>query len=96
MPHPGFLTPVQHPVLITEILTLVLSYLTDRTVSLTITVCKQWAEVALDTVWREVEDARRLLGLLAPMSSEKQTTSYSLPSLKYVSHFGFLFVCNYG
>lgn len=35
-------------------------------------VCRAWSEIALDTLWREVDDLHRLFNLLAPL---KKTSS---------------------
>jgi hypothetical protein len=37
-------------------------------------VCKQWSEIALDIIWREVKSLPRLLGLLRPY--EKRDASF--------------------
>ncbi|TCD63646.1 hypothetical protein EIP91_005163 [Steccherinum ochraceum] len=60
-------------ILIPELLTLILSYLDDRSVAKSATVCLRWADIALDVVWRDVHDIRRLLSLLAPLTTERQT-----------------------
>ncbi|KAI0795977.1 hypothetical protein C8Q75DRAFT_744681 [Abortiporus biennis] len=64
-----------HPILITEVLALILSYLDQKTVSRTIPVSKPWADVALDHAWREVHDIFRLLNVLGPLTQTKQHSS---------------------
>lgn len=73
-------------VLIPEILSLILSYLDDRSITRTATVNVQWAEIALDAVWRDVHDIRRLLSLLAPLVSEKQTAVLAYTGYNHVGN----------
>ena len=71
-------------VIIPELLSLVLSFLDERSVAKIITVNIQWADTALDTVWRDVNDIRRLLGHLAPLVSEKQSGALVYPGFNHV------------
>ncbi|KIP01120.1 hypothetical protein PHLGIDRAFT_131365, partial [Phlebiopsis gigantea 11061_1 CR5-6] len=62
------------PIFIAELLTLILSFLDDRSLARSARVCKQWTDVALDALWHTVTDLRSLLGLLAPLTGEKKAT----------------------
>ena len=80
MVHP----PRRHPALITELLSLIFSFLDERSAAKLITVSRQWAEVAIDFIWRDVIDIRRLLTLLSPLCSEKQPAPRNCCSYNYV------------
>ena len=41
-------------------------------------VCKQWSEICLATLWRDVDDLYRLFRILSPLKKTTQT------SIKYV------------
>ncbi|KAI0656166.1 hypothetical protein C8Q70DRAFT_1015605 [Cubamyces menziesii] len=62
-------TTTQRVLAIPEILELVFSFLDGGEKSRCACVCKQWSEVALDALWRDVDDLRRLFGLLALIES---------------------------
>ncbi|KAI0324707.1 hypothetical protein GY45DRAFT_1288459 [Cubamyces sp. BRFM 1775] len=62
-------TTTQRVLAIPEILELVFSFLDASGKSRCACVCKQWSEVALDALWRDVDSLRRLFGLLAPIES---------------------------
>ncbi|EJF61956.1 hypothetical protein DICSQDRAFT_58994 [Dichomitus squalens LYAD-421 SS1] len=53
---------------IDELLTMMFSYLDDRDLARAACVCKHWAELALDALWSEVNDLRRVLTVLAPLA----------------------------
>ncbi|PFH47527.1 hypothetical protein AMATHDRAFT_67573 [Amanita thiersii Skay4041] len=60
--------PIVHRVLyIPELLDMVFNYLEPFSNAVNARVCKRWSEVALDTLWREVDDMHRLCTLLAPL-----------------------------
>ena len=52
---------------IPEILELIFSFLDGDSVKSSVTVCKRWSDLALNTLWREVSNPRHLFALLAPM-----------------------------
>ncbi|OSC97257.1 hypothetical protein PYCCODRAFT_1419774 [Trametes coccinea BRFM310] len=60
-------TTAQRVLAIPEILELVFSFLSTKNTANCACVCKRWSEIALDTLWRDVDDIRRLFGLLAPI-----------------------------
>lgn len=62
------------PIYIAEVLTLILSFLDDRSLARSARVCKQWTDVALDILWHTITDLRSLLSLLAPLTGEKKAT----------------------
>ncbi|KAI0701096.1 hypothetical protein BC835DRAFT_1265508 [Cytidiella melzeri] len=52
---------------ISEILELIFSFLDKDSHINTVVVCKKWSEIAMNIIWREVDDPRRLLSLLSPL-----------------------------
>ncbi|KAI0350798.1 hypothetical protein OH77DRAFT_1488555 [Trametes cingulata] len=60
-------TTTQRVLAIPEILELVFSFLEAKDHARCVCVCKIWSEVALDTLWRDVDDLRRLFSVLAPI-----------------------------
>ncbi|KIL63073.1 hypothetical protein M378DRAFT_107697 [Amanita muscaria Koide BX008] len=58
---------MQRVILIPELLDMIFSYLDISDNANNARVCKQWCDVALDTLWREVDDFSRLFSLLAPL-----------------------------
>lgn len=57
------------PIFIAEVLALIFSHLDNRSVARAARVCKQWSDVALDTLWYHVTDFKPLLSLLAPITT---------------------------
>lgn len=60
-------TTQQRVLEIPEILELIFSFLDDESNARNAAVCKRWSELALNTIWRDVSDVRRLFSILAPM-----------------------------
>ena len=61
---------------IPELLDIIFSYL-DRVASVTSAcVCKRWSDVALDVVWREVDDLIQLFRLLKPICQQEDMFEY--------------------
>ncbi|KAF8637721.1 hypothetical protein AX17_002624 [Amanita inopinata Kibby_2008] len=58
---------MQRVLCIPELLDMIFSYLDLSSNATNARVCKRWSDVALDTLWREVEDIYRLCSLLAPL-----------------------------
>jgi F-box-like len=52
---------------IPELLDMVFRFLDDASNASNARVCRQWSEIALDMLWRDVNDLYRLFGLLAPL-----------------------------
>lgn len=52
---------------IPELLDMIFRFLDDASNASNARVCRQWSEIALDTLWRDVDDLYRLFGLLAPL-----------------------------
>ena len=46
---------------------MIFRFLDDASNASNARVCRQWSEIALDTLWRDVDDLYRLFGLLAPL-----------------------------
>lgn len=62
-------TTTQRVLDIPEIIELIMSFLDKRDNIQNACVCKRWCEIALDCVWRSVEDITQLLRLLAPLDA---------------------------
>ena len=69
MARPEYLqnTTLQRVLLIPELLDMVFSYLDASDNTINARVCRRWSNIALDILWRDVEDMRRLFSLLAPL-----------------------------
>jgi hypothetical protein len=52
---------------IPELLDMVFGFLDDRSNASNASVCKRWSEIALDSLWRELDDLGRLFGILKPL-----------------------------
>ncbi|RDB23581.1 hypothetical protein Hypma_009326 [Hypsizygus marmoreus] len=65
-----------HPVCsISELLEMIFSTLDDQANASNAQVCKQWGECALNVMWRDVTDFRRLLCILAPLKKLQDISS---------------------
>lgn len=62
---------------IPELLDMVFRFLDDGSNTSNARVCRQWSEIALDTLWREVNDLYRLFGLLAPLVQSSESSGHS-------------------
>ncbi|KIJ94186.1 hypothetical protein K443DRAFT_683973 [Laccaria amethystina LaAM-08-1] len=61
-------TPTTHRVLcIPELLTMIFRFLSRESNAENARVCRRWSDIALDALWRVVDDPPRLFGLLAPL-----------------------------
>ncbi|KAK2467602.1 hypothetical protein APHAL10511_000457 [Amanita phalloides] len=58
---------MQRVLLIPELLDMIFSYLDLANNAANARVCRRWSDVALDLLWREVEDMYRLFSLLVPL-----------------------------
>lgn len=76
--HPSHARSLGH---IHELLTMIFSYLDDRDLAGAACVCKHWAEIALDTLWFEVHDLRRVLTVLAPLTLKPERVSVAMGRL---------------
>lgn len=63
---------------IPELLDLVFRFLDDASNAFNARVCLQWSEIALDTLWKDVNDFHRLFGLLAPLRKMDDREDYVL------------------
>ena len=80
------LAPSHRVLFIPELLDIIFGFL-DRDTNVTnACVCKQWSEIALDVVWKEVNDLLHLFRLLKPISDQEDT-------YEYVSKSPFRFSC---
>ena len=61
---------------IPELLDIVFSFL-DRDANVAnACVCKRWSQIALDVVWKEVDDLIQLFRLLKPISQQEDLLDY--------------------
>ncbi|KAI0750487.1 hypothetical protein C8Q74DRAFT_1361745 [Fomes fomentarius] len=74
-----FGTVTQRVLVIPELLELVFSFLNTQENARNARVCKAWTQVALDLLWREVDDLPRLLSLLAPTEDCTEGRRFSRP-----------------
>lgn len=51
---------------VNELVAIVLSFLDNHSLAVSARVCKKWREIALDLLWREVDDLHRLFTTLSP------------------------------
>lgn len=69
MLRPGYLqnTTTLRVLFVPELLDMIFGYLDASDNAGNARVCRRWSDVALDTLWRDVEDLSRLFSLLAPL-----------------------------
>ncbi|OJT05423.1 hypothetical protein TRAPUB_3739 [Trametes pubescens] len=68
-PSVAYTKTTQRVLAIPEILELVFSFLNVQETAQCTCVCKSWSEVALSSLWRDVDDLHRLFKLLAPIEA---------------------------
>lgn len=57
-----------------ELLSMIFQFLDQGSNAANARVNKQWSDLALDVLWKEVHDLHRLFGLLAPLDSAAEAT----------------------
>ena len=62
--------PTPHALRVPEILSIIFSFADLSVNAVNARVCKLWHDLALDVLWEEVDDLRRLLSLLGPRKSD--------------------------
>lgn len=78
------LAPAHRVLFIPELLDIIFGFL-DRDTNVTnACVCKRWSDIALDVVWKEVDDLLHLFRLLKPISHQEDTYEY-VSSLRFAS-----------
>ncbi|KAI0773038.1 hypothetical protein BD413DRAFT_690697 [Trametes elegans] len=70
---------------IPEILELVFSFLETKDAAQCARVCKGWSAIALDSLWRDVDDLHRLFSLLAPIVARETPDCPDVNALPVVS-----------
>ncbi|KAI0738352.1 hypothetical protein C8Q80DRAFT_273044 [Daedaleopsis nitida] len=60
---------------IDELLVMIFSYLDDRALARAACVCKHWSDIALDSLWFEVNDLKKILTVLAPLTLKPERVS---------------------
>ena len=63
---------------------MIFSFLESSTNAVNARVCKRWSEIALDLLWRDVEDLQRLFGTLVPLRKTAQN--------EFVSEYFYVFI----
>ncbi|KAH9929236.1 uncharacterized protein B0H18DRAFT_1117582 [Fomitopsis serialis] len=53
---------------VTELIAIILSFLDNRSLARSARVSRKWSEIALDILWREVDDLHRLFSTLCPFA----------------------------
>ncbi|TFK87886.1 hypothetical protein K466DRAFT_645714 [Polyporus arcularius HHB13444] len=74
-----YVTIIQRVLTIPELLEMIFSFLEKGDLSRNALVCKAWSEVALDILWRDVDDLPRMLHLLAPTEACPQGQRFCRP-----------------
>ncbi|KAF8129848.1 hypothetical protein EV363DRAFT_1219642 [Boletus edulis] len=73
--------PAHRVLFIPELLDIIFNFLGRHTNVTNACVCKRWSEVALDVVWKEVDDLLHLFRLLKPISHQHDTFEYCFETL---------------
>ncbi|KAF8833151.1 hypothetical protein BDN67DRAFT_1017888 [Paxillus ammoniavirescens] len=60
-------SPVQHLLFVPEVVDVIFNFLDRKTNLTNAFVCKQWSQIALDVVWKEVDNLIQLFSLLKPI-----------------------------
>lgn len=77
------MTPASHRVLfIPELLDIIFNFLDKDTNATIACVCKRWSEIALDVVWKEVDDLISLFHLLKPIRQHEDMFEYVSVSVR--------------
>jgi hypothetical protein len=77
--------PAHRVLFIPELLDIIFNFL-DRDANVAnACVCKRWSEIALDVVWKEVDDLLHLFRLLKPIVHQEDTFEY-VSGLCFASH----------
>ncbi|KZT64519.1 hypothetical protein DAEQUDRAFT_698593 [Daedalea quercina L-15889] len=70
---------------VSELVMIILSFIDIRSLARSARVCRRWKEIALDLLWREVDDLHRLMSKLCPFGKpmRKMAGGRTLLSYKY-------------
>ena len=71
---------------VNELIAITLSFLDNRSLAASARVCKKWKEIALDFLWREVDDLHRLFTTLSPYRKPMKKLDGGRTIQSYVSH----------
>lgn len=52
-----------------ELLDMIFGFLDSQSNVVNAQVCKQWLDIAMDVLWRDIDSLYRLVGLLSPLKS---------------------------
>ena len=75
---------MQRVLLIPELVEMIFSYLDASDNAVNARVCRRWCNVALDILWRDVEDMCRLFNLLAPLRLAETSEYVSFATKPFV------------
>ena len=77
--NPFVKSPTSRVLAIPELLDIIFSHLDPPSIASNACVSKAWSEVALNVLWCEVDDLKRLIGLLVPLNNRNGVFWASLP-----------------
>lgn len=69
-----------------ELVAILFSFLDSRSLARSARVCKRWKEIALDILWREVDDLHRLMSKLTPFGKPMKKMDGNRTLNSYVSN----------
>jgi hypothetical protein len=84
--------PSQRVLFIPELVDIIFNLLDRKTNATNALVCKQWSQIALDVVWKEVDDLLQLFRLLKPIRLDLHKSEEELYAF-YVSHLKSYYGC---
>ncbi|KAJ7650397.1 hypothetical protein FB45DRAFT_17131 [Roridomyces roridus] len=74
-----FQSPADRVLQIPELLALVFQFLDPESQCAGLLVCKRWSEIALDALWRVVDDLHRLFSILGPLHQPEDHAGADVP-----------------
>lgn len=75
-------SPTSRVLEIPELLDMIFGLLDNPSNASNASVCRRWSEIALDTLWREVDDLHRLFGVLGPLKQLGETPGLDDPYVR--------------
>lgn len=70
---------------IPELLALIFSHLDRQSNAINACISKQWSNIALDTIWADVDDLHRLFSLLVPLTKVRGVYVMSFLDVLFLS-----------
>lgn len=75
-------SPTSRVLDIPELLDMVFGFLDNPSNASNASVCKRWSEIALDKLWRDVDDLHRLFGILGPLEQPGESPDPDDPHVR--------------